>query len=152
MDVCLVKSIQVFQSTRIELIDLETLTELMERCNWHVIKIERFFCFKLNTKFRTLNRYLLIILPVLSWSSTFSGFKVAIKISVFSSLVSTVCSVIVCEWMSWSKGKEGLTRSSGLQTSPSRRIGAVHWQRPNKSGIRKSQCVFGSHNRQWACS
>lgn len=46
----------------------------------------------------------------------------------------------------------GLTRSSGRQTSASRRVGAVHWQRPNKFGIRKSQCEFTSHNRQWACS
>lgn len=52
----------------------------------------------------------------------------------------------------WSNKGGGLTRSSGRQTSASRRVGAVHWQRPNKFGIRKSQCEFASHKRQWACS
>lgn len=58
---------------------------------------------------------------------------------------------------SWGGGRcsgsgAGLTRLSSRHASPSRRIGAVHWQRPNKSGMRKSQCDSGSQRRQWACS
>lgn len=93
-----------------------------------------------------------ICTPVLSRSSVFSGWKVGPEKVTSSSLASVLPSAIVWEWISWSKGKDGLTRLSGLQNCPSRRIGAVHWQRPNKSGIRKSQWVFGSQSRQWACS
>lgn len=37
-----------------------------------------------------------------------------------------------------------------MQVLPRCFIGGLHWQRPNRLGIRKSQCVSLSQSRQWA--